>query len=1025
MKTVHRSILTVVVGLSFSASLHADLLHHWTLDESSGLIAADRNCAGNGDLVGFELADDAQWTDGNHEGGLDLGVDGSFDNRVVADLSATNGTTEFTIAMWIQPGEVILNTGEYQLLATPADTVGFTIMNFDNGVERHDRVLLFWDGNLQNLHVGTTTLEPDEWYHVAITSTGTLGEKLYYINGVLEPQLLFLPDQGGTQDVHPGNVDGWPAGQGAIGALVNGARAHDTVIDDVRIYDNALSEAEIAAVMDDAPALAPTIENVSPEDGNASHVAADGLAFDVLAMAAGATIPAENISLILNGEDVSGQLDVAGTDTNREVLFDALVENSAYEARIEATDSNGTLACFSLSFGTLTDTVPGLLHYFAMDESAGLTALDTGSARNGQLLGFEANDDAQWVGGICENGLNLGADLTINNYVEFTANAVNAFETGGFTVAMWLNPGAAILNTGEYQLLSTPDDTVGFTIMNFDGELRHDRVLLFWDGVLSDLHVGTTTLEPGTWYHVAITSTGFGGDKLYYVNGVLEEQALFLPSQGGVEGVHPGNVDGWAEGVARIGAIGAGGRAHDSILDDFRIYDRALDAEEILEVLEECDPVLCNPLSLADLSPSDGDSFHDATAGIEFEVSTPNAGFEINAGDITLELNGVDVSGALAVGGNATTRTVTFDGLAESTAYVARLSVTDGCSTLQREIQFGTFVQCDADIDGLRHYWSLDEGGGLFAFDCVGGSLHSLIGFEDNDSQWVAGQVDGGLDFGSDGVLDNAMEGPISAMSAAENGGYTIALWIQPGEQILTVGEYQLFVAPGGLGFTIMNFDGELRHDRVLLFWDGNLTDLHVGTTTLEPGTWYHVAVTSTGVGGEKLYYINGAPEDQTLFLPSQGGTEGFHPGNFDGWPEGVARWGANFAGRNHDTVYDDIRVFDRALSLEEIALLADQDPGDQVGPFLRGDCSQDGQRNLTDGIFLLNFLFLGGTEPSCDAACDTNADGELNITTAVALFNFLFLGGPPPADPAAVACERSSLVTDIAHGCADPAGCQ
>ena len=47
------------------------------------------------------------------------------------------------------------------------------------------------------------------------------------------------------------------------------------------------------------------------------------------------------------------------------------------------------------------------------------------------------------------------------------------------------------------------------------GGLTHDRVLLFWDGSLPDLHVGTTTLEPGNWYHIAITSTGPGGDKLY------------------------------------------------------------------------------------------------------------------------------------------------------------------------------------------------------------------------------------------------------------------------------------------------------------------------------------------------------------------------------------------------------------------------------------------------------------------------------------------------------------------------------
>ena len=90
------------------------------------------------------------------------------------------------------------------------------------------------------------------------------------------------------------------------------------------------------------------------------------------------------------------------------------------------------------------------------------------------------------------------------------------------------------------------------------------------------------------------------------------------------------------------------------------------------------------------------------------------------------------------------------------------------------------------------------------------------------------------------------------------------------------------------------------------------------------------------------------------------------------------------------------------------------------VGPFIRGDCNQDLSVNLTDGIFLLNFLFLGGLEPECTAACDNNADGDLNITTAVFIFNFLFLGGPEPPAPTGD-CARSSLASDIEAGCSAP----
>jgi hypothetical protein len=101
---------------------------------------------------------------------------------------------------------------------------------------------------------------------------------------------------------------------------------------------------------------------------------------------------------------------------------------------------------------------------------------------------------------------------------------------------------------------------------------------------------------------------------------------------------------------------------------------------------------------------------------------------------------------------------------------------------------------------------------------------------------------------------------------------------------------------------------------------------------------------------------------------------------------------------------------------------------GTGVGPFLRGDCNQDGTNTgqVTDGVFLLNFLFLGGVSPRCLAACDFNGDGAVpgSPTDAVYYFNFNFLGGADMPEPLR-ACARSTRPGDIALGCADPRGCQ
>ncbi len=59
---------------------------------------------------------------------------------------------------------------------------------------------------------------------------------------------------------------------------------------------------------------------------------------------------------------------------------------------------------------------------------------------------------------------------------------------------------------------------------------------------------------------------------------------------------------------------------------------------------------------------------------------------------------------------------------------------------------------------------------------------------------------------------------------------------------------------------------------------------------------------------------------------------------------------------------------------------------------FLRGDANDDGEVAISDAIFLLQFLFLGGPSPQCQDAADINDDGRLDISDAIFTLEFLFL---------------------------------
>jgi len=97
------------------------------------------------------------------------------------------------------------------------------------------------------------------------------------------------------------------------------------------------------------------------------------------------------------------------------------------------------------------------------------------------------------------------------------------------------------------------------------------------------------------------------------------------------------------------------------------------------------------------------------------------------------------------------------------------------------------------------------------------------------------------------------------------------------------------------------------------------------------------------------------------------------------------------------------------------------------VSGFVRGDPNSNGRIDLTDGILILNFLFLGGPAPVCMDSGDADDDGAIALTDAVRVFGFLFLGGDSPAPPSPSGTETLAEecgpdpTGDDAFDCADP----
>jgi 6-phosphogluconolactonase (cycloisomerase 2 family) len=66
---------------------------------------------------------------------------------------------------------------------------------------------------------------------------------------------------------------------------------------------------------------------------------------------------------------------------------------------------------------------------------------------------------------------------------------------------------------------------------------------------------------------------------------------------------------------------------------------------------------------------------------------------------------------------------------------------------------------------------------------------------------------------------------------------------------------------------------------------------------------------------------------------------------------------------------------------------------------FIRGDANGSGSADLADAVYIVNWLFIGGTPPDPMAAGDANCSGGVDLADAVYIVNYLFIGGPPPCE--------------------------
>ncbi len=223
----------LVVCAAVSAGEPASLVAHWEFEEGSGKIAYDSA----GDHYGM-IKGEPTWVQGAL--GQALHLNGVSDYVEVAD-DASLRPGHITISAWIKMDDLI----NHMMVISKGTYVGSS--NEQYGV--HVRIDgIYWRRAGMNIKRNSnnepgygwyrayskTLLEMNTWY--LLTGTWDGASLRLYVNGVLE----------GQEWAPSGNIDNYPGGTVRIGRWRAGdeQRFHGC-IDDVRIYNEALSAAEV------------------------------------------------------------------------------------------------------------------------------------------------------------------------------------------------------------------------------------------------------------------------------------------------------------------------------------------------------------------------------------------------------------------------------------------------------------------------------------------------------------------------------------------------------------------------------------------------------------------------------------------------------------------------------------------------------------------------------------------------------------------------------------------------------------
>ena len=553
MKKMLGALLTAVFGFTlfatfvFGASVAlaaaptGGLTNYYTFDDGTSTIASDSS--GNGNYA--TLVNGPVWTTaGELNGAITFNGSTSYvQTPVFASIPQS-----ITLGVWIKPnasGGVVMteqgNAGAWHDSQIEVET--------NNTIK-----VCVWTGGLTCV-TAATGIVYGNWYHVVLDYDGAAHMLQAYVNGTLTASVAATKQ-------YPGSGLSYGIGQPESTNAGNGSGFSGSV-DDLYIYNRALSASEVAALYQSA-VTPPAPDTVPPSvPANLSAYVVSSSQVTLSWQAATDNVGIAGYQVFRNGVQVGTSSAPSFTDTG-------LAAATSYTYTVLAFDAAGNSSAQSAP-ATVSTTNYGLLAYYPFDDGTSTIAHDvSGSGTNATLV-----NGPVWTTG------QLGGALSFNGTSSYVQTSTFASVPTSITLAAWIKPNAA-----GGVVFSEQGQGGGWHDSQMEVETNNTIKACIWTGSLT-CAVAATGITYGNWYYVVLAYDSSTHTLQTYVNGLLTSSTSATKQ-------YPAS--GLAYTIGKSESTNGGNGAYFSgVIDDARIYKRALSITDVANLFQASGGVLVPP----------------------------------------------------------------------------------------------------------------------------------------------------------------------------------------------------------------------------------------------------------------------------------------------------------------------------------------------------------------------------------------------------------------------------------------------